>query len=84
MTTTVLFCILDDHVILRSAKGVYKQAKVARRKEFVYACTGGGFVALYANGTTSNPGVRWEEIENGVMYQPGRLGRLMAPPEVAS
>lgn len=73
----LLFTIIEDQVILRSTRGVYKQAKLATRGEFLYAATAGGFVMLYANGTTSSPTLRWEEIEGIENYRSGRLGRLV-------
>ena len=73
----MLFSIIEDHAVLRNTKGVYRQAKLALRGGHVYAAIGGGFVMLYANGITSNPLLRWEEIENVENYEAGRLGRLM-------
>ena len=75
-TKSKLFTVTDDQVIIRTSKGVYRQAKIARRGDFIYACVGNGFIMLYSNGTTSSPTVRWEEIENQDMYMAGRLGRL--------
>lgn len=58
-----LFHVVDDtHVILRS-KGVYRQAKVYRRGDALYAGWGNGFVQLRGNDGTSNPNVSWEETD---------------------
>ena len=46
MTTPILFNVLDDHVILRSSNGIYRQAKVATRKGYLYASIGSSFVML--------------------------------------
>lgn len=71
-----LFTITEDQAIIRSVNGIYRQARIARRGDHVYACVGNGFVMLYANGTTSSPTMRWEEIENQDQYKASRLGRL--------
>ena len=75
----ILFSITEDQIIIRTARGVYKQCHVARRGKNIYAKAGGGFVMLYANGTTSHPDLRWEELEGAARYVPGPLGRLVAP-----
>lgn len=80
MTTPILFNVLDDHVILRSSNGIYRQAKVAIRKGYLYASIGSSFVMLYANGTTSSPTTRWEDIEASLVFEPGSFGRLQVRP----
>lgn len=80
MSNTILFTTLDDQVILRAVNGLYKQAKLAMRGNHVYAQVSGGFVMLYANGTTSHPNVRWLEMENQQDYATGSLGRLIPIP----
>lgn len=75
--SSILFTPLDDQVILRSKTGIYRQARIARRGDYVYACVGGGFVMLYANGTTSSPNIRYVDIEGAENYATGSLGRLI-------
>jgi hypothetical protein len=81
--TSILFTVLDDQIIVRTGKGIYKQVKVALRGQYAFAKVGGGFVGLYASGTTSHPDIRWIDMENGSCYKPGSLGRLirLAPGE---
>lgn len=77
MSSSILFTITDDQIILRSAKGVYRQAKIATRKGLIYACHGGGFVLLYANGVTSVPTLRREDMDTNIRWDIGKLGRLI-------
>lgn len=86
MSNGILFTVLDDQVIVRTAKGVYKQAKIAIRGMHPFAKVGGGFIQLYTNGTTSNPDIRWVDMENGHCYKAGSLGRLtcLSPGEEVS
>lgn len=77
MSSSILFKITDDQIILCTSKGVYKQAKIATRKGLIYACHGGGYVMIYANGTTSVPTLRWEEMDTNIRWDIGKLGRLI-------
>lgn len=73
-----LFEVSDDYVVLVTLRGVYRQAKIARRGAELYAAIPGGYVRLYGNRTTSNPGLRWVEIEGADTYIAGRFGALEA------
>ncbi len=55
--------IEDGACILRMPKGVFRQAKVFRRGEDVFAAYGAGFVKLSVRGGTSNPNVSWLDVE---------------------
>lgn len=58
------FTIIEDAcVILLGKKGVYRQAKVYCRGEKIFAGYGGGFVRLIQGGSTSNPDIRYQDIE---------------------
>ena len=71
-----LFHKIDDaFAILASSNGVYRQAKVYRRGEALFAGHGSGFVRLYKNGT-SVPAIRCEELI-GVEVSFDKLGRAM-------
>lgn len=60
MTTDNLFHeIADAQVILRS-KGVFKQAKLFRRGEHVYAAYGSGYIRLLKHSGTTVPAVSWD------------------------
>lgn len=73
----VLFTTLESSVILRTANGVFKQVNIAHRKEYVYACVGPtSFVMLYKDNTTSNPSLRWIEMEG--KYEADSFGRLIS------
>lgn len=60
MTTDNLFHeIADAQVVLRS-KGVFKQAKLFRRGEHVYAAYGSGYIRLLRHSGTTVPTVSWD------------------------
>lgn len=58
MTDNLFHEIPDAQVILRS-KGVFKQAKLFRRGEDVYAAWGSGFIRLLKHSGTTVPAVSW-------------------------
>jgi hypothetical protein len=55
--------IPEGAVILRTRGGVFRQAKVYRRGEHIYAGHAGGFVRLLRYSGTSVPTTTWWEIE---------------------
>lgn len=69
-----LFHVIEDGaVILKVAGGTYKQAKIFRRGDQVYAGVGGDtFVRLMRGGGTSRPSISWLEIEGpGISTESG-------------
>jgi hypothetical protein len=77
--TIVLFTVLERHVILRTSNGVFRQVRVAHRGVHVYAqVSTGNFVMLYKDNTTSNPNIRWVEMEGD--YAADNFGRLVSTP----
>lgn len=58
MTDALFHEIPDAQVILRS-KGVYRQAKLFRRGEDVFAAWGSGFIRLLSAGGTTVPTVHY-------------------------
>ena len=58
-----LFTVIEEAFVLVSRKGVYRQAKVYRRGDKLYAGHGAGLVRLCAHGTTTVPDVKWLEID---------------------
>lgn len=58
MTDNLFHEIPDAQVILRS-KGVYRQAKLFRRGEDVFAAWGSGFIRLLSAGGTTVPTVHY-------------------------
>lgn len=63
MTDLELFHIIDEGQAIICARGVYRQVKVYRRGEDVYAGHGSGFIKLYGGGGTSAPKVSWLGLE---------------------
>lgn len=57
------FHIIPDADVIIVSKSVFKQAKVYHRGDALYVGTAGGFVRLYANGSTGIPSLRWEDID---------------------
>jgi hypothetical protein len=58
MTDTLFHEIPDAQVVLRS-KGVYRQAKLFRNGDDVYAAWGSGFIRLLKHSGTTVPAVSW-------------------------
>lgn len=59
MTDTLFAEIPDAQIILRS-KGVYRQAKLFRRGDHVFAAWGSGFIRLLRHGGTTVPAVTYD------------------------
>lgn len=57
------FHYIDDSAVILQTSGVYKQVRVVRRDRDLYALSGGGFIRLYKNKSTSVPKVSWLDIE---------------------
>lgn len=66
------FHIIDDHAVILYSKGVYRQVKLYRRENKLYAAHGSGFIQLRGNGGTSNPNISWQDTS--YPYIKGRLG----------
>lgn len=63
------FHIIDDAAAVLRSKGVYRQAKVYRRGNDVYAGWGNGFIRLLRGSATTHPNVSWDGIEaDGVIW----------------
>lgn len=75
------FHIIDDAVVILRSRGVYRQAKLYRRGNELYAGYGAGFVRLLGGKGTSAPNISWEEMEAGLETTIDSLGRpSIAPP----
>lgn len=46
-------------------KGIFRQVPLYIRGEAIFAKWGAGYVRLRANGATSNPNIRWNELDGG-------------------
>lgn len=68
-----LFHEIAEGVAVLRTKGVYKQAKIYRRGNDVFAAQGSGFVRLLSHGGTTVPSTTWLEVEGpGVSTPAGR------------
>lgn len=73
---SALFHVIDNAcAILAGSNGVYRQAKVYRRGDALFAGHGSGFIRLYKNGT-SVPTIRCEELI-GLEVTFDKLGRAL-------
>lgn len=64
--------IPEGQVILRT-KGVFRQSKLFRRGDRLYAAVGSGFVRLLQGGDTTVPTTSWLEIDgDDVTVERGR------------
>jgi len=57
------FEVIDDATIIVYKRGIYKQVSAYKRNGNVYAGAGTGFVRLKMSGATSDPSLKWEEVE---------------------
>lgn len=74
MSDALFHEIPDAQVILRS-KGVYRQAKLFRRGEDVFAAWGSGFIRLLSAGGTTVPAVHYLASEQrglGIAFVEGK------------
>jgi hypothetical protein len=58
-----LFHIIPEAQAILLTKGVFKQAKVYRRGNRIYAQWGSGFIRLGGRDATSCPGVSYESLD---------------------
>lgn len=56
------FHVIEDAAAILVSKGVYRQAKVFRRGDRLYAGYGSGFIGLYRQGT-SVPAITCEGVD---------------------
>ncbi len=71
------FHLIDDAAAILVSKGVFRQVKVFRRGNELFAGHGSGFIRLYDKRGTSLPNVSLEALEVPAAYQADRLGRLV-------
>lgn len=62
---------IDDGAVILRSKGVYRQAKLFRRDDTLYAGYGGGFIKLYPGGGTSVPSVSY--VDDGIDGAAGQV-----------
>lgn len=79
-----LFVEVEGEAAILVERGVYKQVPVFTRNGFLYAKAGGGFVRLYADGSTTKPNCRLDTLTwDGPLCRDG-LGKLCSPEAVGS
>lgn len=70
--------IPDGAAILVTKAGIYRQVKVFRRGNEVYAGHGTGFIRLHGHGGTSTPHIRHAGLDlAGLESKEDGLGRLL-------
>lgn len=57
-----LFHVIDDAQVILRSRGVYKQAKLYRRGDEIFAGANGGFIRMMGSHGTSVPSVSWLDI----------------------
>jgi hypothetical protein len=73
-----LFHVIDDGVAVLRSKGRYRQTKVYRRGEHVFAGLGGVFIRLTAGDGTSDPNTSWIGLEGpGIETAMGRAPKFV-------
>ena len=86
------FSIIPEGQAIINTKGVYRQVAIYQRassinegRKILYAKFGSGFIRLLQGGATSNPNVRWHEIdaaEHSYIEERGTV--FLADPSVKS
>lgn len=73
-----LFHIIEGAQVVLCSRGVYRQAKLYRRGDEVFAGWGTGYIRLGASGGTSKPEVSYLNLDvpEDTVVLPGALGRL--------
>ena len=72
----MMFQALEGDCAVIVEGGVYKQADLYARNGFLFAKAGGGFVRLYADGSTSKPKCRIDTISTEKALFSDPLGRI--------
>jgi len=71
-----MFKHIEGETVILVQGGVYKVADLYERESKLFAAIGGGYVRLYANGTTSKDKMHIDALMlDGPLYK-DRLGRL--------
>ena len=78
-----LFHIIDDAQVILRSKGVFRQAKVYRREDRLYAGWGSGFIRLGGRDATSCPNVSYEalHVPSDIKLRSGTTGEPMIDSE---
>lgn len=71
-----MFKALEGQVGVIVESGLYKQADLFIRDGYFYAKSGGGFVRLYADGSTSKAKCRIDALHLDMALQQDSFGRL--------
>jgi len=71
-----LFKQIEGDSAIIAEGGVYKQADLYTRSGYLFAKAGGGFVRLYADGSTSKPKCRIDTLATPLPLCRDTFGRL--------
>lgn len=72
----MMFKPLEGDSAILYQKGVFKQCDLATRNGYLFAKVAGGYVRLYANGSTSRDSMKLDTLAvEGTLHR-DRLGRL--------
>ena len=71
-----LFMEVEGEVAILIEKGVYKQVPLYMRNGYLYAKSGGGFVRLNSDGSTTKPSCRLDTITYDQPMGIDPMGRL--------
>ena len=63
MTAMERFHIIDDAAVIIRRRGRYRQSKLYRRGDQLFAAVGSDFVRLMAANGTSDPHISWVELD---------------------
>jgi hypothetical protein len=70
------FKTVEGEYVIISMGGVYKQVDLVERNGYLFAAASGGFVRLYADGSTSKAKMRLDEMSYEGTLCVDKLGRL--------
>ncbi len=73
------FKLIEGEYAIVSTGGVFKQVPLAERDGLIYAATGGGFIQLRADGSSSKSSVRLDELSWEGPLHKTKLGKLCRP-----
>lgn len=71
-----MFAKLEGETAIVVVGGVYKVADLYEREGKLFAAVAGGFVRLYANGSTSKPKLMIDTVAIDMVLYKDRFGRL--------
>lgn len=58
-----LFHVIEEGQAIVRSRGVFRQVKIYRRADDVFAGYGGGFIKLLGMKSTTSPNISWVDID---------------------